>query len=75
MHRSRGRNSSFCFLSILGDSKWPDRAEEVDLYPVGSIWKGFEPPVESQNFAKFWNAWGVCLFVCTQGSLGFTKDP
>ena len=57
------------FLMILGRSEWPDRAEEVDFYPGGSIWKGFEPPAESQNFAKFWNAWGVCLFFYTQGSL------
>ena len=44
MNRSRGRNSNFWFFVILGASKWPDRAGEVDLPPGGSVWMGFEPP-------------------------------
>ena len=32
------------FLLILGASKCPDRAQEVDFPPVGLIWKGFEAP-------------------------------
>ena len=50
MHRSRGRNSSFGFLMILGASEWPEGAGEVDLYPGGSIWKGLDPPEESFFF-------------------------
>ena len=56
MHRSRGRNSSFGFLMILGASEWPEGAGEVDLYPGGSIWKGFDQPRKVifffQNFGR-----------------------
>ena len=44
MNLSRDRNSNFCFFVILGSSKPPDRAKEVDLPPGESIWKGVEVP-------------------------------
>ena len=49
----------FVFNDLGGGYEWVYVAQEVDLPPVGSIWKGFDTPAESQHFAKCLNARGV----------------
>ena len=48
----------FVFLVILGASEWPEGVGEVDLYPGGSIWKGFDPLRKVNIFFKILE--GVC---------------
>ena len=55
MHRSRGRNSSFGFLMILGTSEWPEGVGEVDLYPGIRFGRNLNPSRNVkilQNFGR-----------------------